>query len=382
VSAVRESQPAAARDGAVAPGEFAASRRPRRRRWLFVVLCVLGAGAVTAWVVLASDGQNEGHGSAGTSTAGNTARVARRTLVDRETVDGVLGYSGSRTVTNQLRGTLTRLPSEGSVVGRGGSLYEVDGNQSAFLMYGARPTWRPFNSNMSDGEDVRQLEQNLSALGYDTGTVDDDFTDATKTAIEAFQDDRGLDDDGTLDLGEVVFLPGKARIASRQAATGMTLQPGQEVLRTTTTKRVVTAQIPASRRELVARGDSVVVELPDGQTTRGRIAKISRVAQAGQEGEEATVDVTVVLRGRARGQGLDQAPVTVGFAQQTARRALSVPVAALLALEGGRTGVEVVGAGGARRVVRVTTGLFADGYVEIEGRGIRPGTRVVVPDEL
>jgi hypothetical protein len=208
--------------------------------------------------------------------------------------------------------------------------------------------------------------------------VDDDFTDSTEAAIEAFQDARGIEEDGSLEHGEVVFLPERARVESRKGATGMRLQPGQDILTTTSTKRVVTVQLPASRGTLVSRGDSVEVELPDGKVVRGAITKVSRVAQRpAEEGGEATLEVTIVLRGRG-GRGLDQAPVVVGFVQESAKEALSVPVTALLALEGGATSVELTDG----RVVPVETGLFADGFVEISGRGLREGTKVVIPDEL
>jgi hypothetical protein len=347
----------------------------------------LGLAAVAAaglWLGIRTGSSDDGEdgGAAAAVTATATAKVARRDLVERETVDGTLGYSGSRSVVNQLQGTLTRLPSEGAVVDRGESLYEVDGRPTAWLMQGRRPAWRPFASDMGDGEDVRQLEQSLSALGYGPGTVDDDFTEATEAAIERFQDDRGMDDDGRLDLGEVVFLPGDARVAGRKGSTGMRLRPGEPVLETTSSKRVVTVQLEAARQTLVARGDGVEVELPDGDVVFGRITKVSRVAQPPrEEGGDSTVEVTIVLRGRA-GRALDQAPVTVGIAQEVRRDALSVPVTALLAVEGGGSAVEVAGAGGTRRTVRVRTGLFGDGYVEISGRGLREGTRVVIPDEL
>jgi hypothetical protein len=36
---------------------------------------------------------------------------------------------------------------------------------------------------------------------------------------------------------------------------------------------------------------------------------------------------------------------------------------------------------GSRRIVPVEAGMFADGFVELSGNGIRSGMRVVVPDE-
>ena len=83
---------------------------------------------------------------------------------------------------------------------------------------------------MTDGEDVRQLERNLRALGYDP---DRDMTSTTTgtgrptAAVERFQDARGLTDDGTLTRGEVVFRPGPARIGEAHADVGQTVAPGR-----------------------------------------------------------------------------------------------------------------------------------------------------------
>ncbi|HWH45765.1 MAG TPA: peptidoglycan-binding protein [Thermoleophilaceae bacterium] len=347
---------------------------------------VAAVAAAGLWIGVDGGSSGSGKDAEATMASPNTATVARRDLVEREDVDGTLGYAGSRMVTNQLKGTLTRLRAEGSVVGRGQWLYEVDGRPTAWLMYGTRPAWRAFESDMSDGEDVRQLEQNLKALGHDpygAMAVDDDFTDVTEAAIKRFQAARGMKQDGRLELGEAVFLPDSARIKTRKAATGTALRPGQEVLETSSSRRVVSVQLPASRQSLVSRGDSVLVELPDGRTAKGRISKVSKVAQPGkEEGDEATIEVTVVLNSRKAARGLDQAPVTVRITQEARRNALSVPVTALLALEGGGSAVEVVGSDGRKRTVRVKTGLFADGYVQVSGRGLREGMKVVVPDEL
>jgi hypothetical protein len=53
-------------------------------------------------------------------------------------------------------------------------------------------------------------------------------------------------------------------------------------------------------------------------------------------------------------------------------------VEALLALDGGGEGVEVVG-GGVHRIVAVQTGLFSGTQVEITGQGITAGAQVEVP---
>ena len=134
-----------------------------------------------------------------------TATVERRDLVDRENLSGTLGYADPGTLAASAAGTLTAVREPGSVITRGHSLYDLDDEPAAFLLYGALPAWRDFAPGMTDGEDVRQLERNLRALGNDPGDVDDDWDWETTDAVEQFQLDRDLDDDGTLARGEVVF---------------------------------------------------------------------------------------------------------------------------------------------------------------------------------
>ena len=57
---------------------------------------------------------------------------------------------------------------------------------------------------------------------------------------------------------------------------------------------------------------------------------------------------------------------------------LAVPVNALLALQGGGFGVDVV-TGSTSHLVGVTTGLYSNTLVQISGSGITAGTRVEVP---
>jgi peptidoglycan hydrolase-like protein with peptidoglycan-binding domain len=350
-----------------------------------IVAAGAAAAAAAATAVILADG-SENAGATRDPAPTATARVERRDLVDRETLDGTLGYADAAPLRAGAAGTLTAIRESGSVVRRGHSLYDVENAPAAWLLYGSLPAWRDFSPYMSDGEDVRQLERNLRALGadpYGDMTVDDEWTWATTAAVQRFQDARGLTEDGTLAQGEVVFRPGPSRVGELKAQVGQEIAPGAaELAELSTTRREVTVDLDADRQGLVRAGDTVTVELPNGDTARGRISEVGKVAtNPASEDAESTIEVTIALRGRAgRGSGLDQAPVDVGFAVERRSDVLAVPVAALLARSGGGFAVEAIDADGRRRLVPVDPGTYAEDYVEVSGSGLREGMRVVTAE--
>jgi peptidoglycan hydrolase-like protein with peptidoglycan-binding domain len=292
-------------------------------------------------------------------------------LVDRETLSGTLGYADSGTLAAGVSGTLTGLREPGTVVTRGHSLYAVDGAAAAFLLYGELPAWRDFEPGMTDGEDVRQLERNLRALGHDPGTVDGDWDWETTAAVRAFQRARELDDDGTLTRGQIVFRPGATRVGEAKGEVGEMVAAGRPVAAISSVRREIAVALDARRQHLARRGDTVTVELATGNTVDGRVASVGTVATvAGEEGDP-TVEVTITLRGR-RG-ALDQAPVQVAFAAESARDVLAVPVKALLARQGGGYALELADG----RTLAVEPGVYADDMVEVSGDGVREGLKVV-----
>jgi peptidoglycan hydrolase-like protein with peptidoglycan-binding domain len=342
-----------------------------------VVLC----GA--AWWTSARAGGQGGDQDRG-EVATTTAAVTRRDLRATEAVDGTLGYGETRLLANQRQGTVTALPEEGSVVTRGRSLYRVDG-EPVPLLYGRLPAWRALSVGVDDGPDVRQLEQNLVALGYDPDravTVDSHFTWATRAAVRRWQEALGLEETGSVQPGDAVWQPGPVRVASRKAAVGDSARPGSPVLEVTDTTRQVTIDLDASRQPYVHTGDRVDLELPGGRTTTGRVASVGKVATVpagdGTGEGDPTVELVVSLdHPKATGR-LDQAPVDASITTEVRKGVLAVPVSALLALAEGGYAVEVE-RDGHRQLVGVETGLFADGQVEVEGQGLRAGDRVVVP---
>jgi peptidoglycan hydrolase-like protein with peptidoglycan-binding domain len=342
-----------------------------------VVLC----GA--AWWTSARAGGQGGDQDKG-EVATTTAAVTRRDLRATEAVDGTLGYGETRLLANQRQGTVTALPEEGSVVTRGRSLYRVDGKPVP-LLYGRLPAWRALSVGVDDGPDVRQLEQNLVALGYDPDravTVDSHFTWATRAAVRRWQEALGLEETGSVQPGDAVWQPGPVRVASRKAAVGDSARPGSPVLEVTDTTRQVTIDLDASRQPYVHTGDRVDLELPGGRTTTGRVASVGKVATVpagdGTGEGDPTVELVVSLdHPKATGR-LDQAPVDASITTEVRKGVLAVPVSALLALAEGGYAVEVE-RDGHRQLVGVENGLFADGQVEVEGQGLRAGDRVVVP---
>jgi Putative peptidoglycan binding domain len=335
---------------------------------------VAALAAAATWALAGSSSGSEA--SAGSTEAVRaTATVTRRDLVQRETVEGTLGFDDKRTLSAQGTGTVTALPSEGSIVRRGQALYWADG-RPVTLMYGWVPFYRRLDSTSADGEDIRQLERNLVELGYDPSgdiEVDDDWDAATTAAVKGWQEDNGLAETGRIDLGQIVFLPGPRRIGQLKTTVGAALQPGAgEVMDTTSTRRLVTVKLEAGKQSLVKEGDRVIVDLPSGDSSTGRVTRVGKVAESEQDpqtGEQG-----------ARAGDLDEAPVDVSLAKATARRALTVPVSALLALAEGGYAVEVVNADGTTQLVAVQPGLFAESLVAVTGRGLRAGMKVVVPE--
>ena len=108
--------------------------RDRRVLGIGAAAAAGAAVAAAAWA-LAPDSSSASK-KAGSAPA--TARVERRDLVVRESLDGQLGYADERMLATARPGTVTGLAREASVVGRGGKLYALDGRWTR-LLYGSVP---------------------------------------------------------------------------------------------------------------------------------------------------------------------------------------------------------------------------------------------------
>jgi hypothetical protein len=372
------------------------SDRHRGRRWTIVTLVVVVAAAIVLAVTDPFGGSSHsGSGAVDNAYATSLYTVAQQPLTSQTNVSATLGYAGSYSIVNQAQGTITALPAIGQIVSQGQVLYQVNGSP-VVLLYGSTPAYRTLSEGASasdvTGPDVQELNADLVALGYvssaDLNPASNEFGYWTKVGVEALEAALGVTQNGTLTLGQAVFLPTSARITgvTGTAAPGAPAQPGSAILSASSTARLVTIDLDADQQSDVAVGDKVTITLPDNQTTPGVVTSVGTVAtsssDSGSGSGSPTITVLVTPTDAAATGSLDQAPVEVSITTGSVASALVVPVDALLALASGGYAVEVVSSSGAHHLVAVGLGLFddADGLVQVTGPGLAAGQRVVIPN--
>jgi peptidoglycan hydrolase-like protein with peptidoglycan-binding domain len=353
--------------------------RAQRRRRLRRVLVLLPAAVLTAAAVAVATGQFGRRGASPASDALTgppaTATVAKRTLTRTQTVGGNLGYGSSYAVQPPPGGggMVTWLPDEGDVIERGGTVYRLD-QEKVPLLYGSVPIYRTLSAG-SKGDDVKQLERNLSALGYTGFTVDAEYTSATADAVQEWQEDLGRDRTGVVKPGDAVVSSGARRVAELTSAPGA---PASGVLlKWTGTTRVVEVDLNTDYADLVKLGTAATVELPEGTDVAARVTDIG-TPTSNAKGDGATLPVELTVTEQKKLGSYQAAEVDVDLTAETRTGVLTVPINALVARPGGGYAVTAVTATGTR-YLPVKAGMFSDSYVQVSGTGVVAGLTVGVP---
>ncbi len=346
------------------------------------VVLVVGAVFVSADLPLATE-DDAANAAATPIVPVSTATVQRRTIESTEEFDGTLGYAGEGVIISGMNGTYTDLPEAGEIVSLGDEIYEVDGTNTSYLMYGKRPAYRPLSIDSDNGPDIKQLETSLKQIGFpkilgQNFKPDWNFRVKTEDAVTQWQKRTNQEQDGRIEMGEVTFLPGDVRITEVLPELGSRSQAGQVLAYTSGTDLVVMLDLEADRRDILREGDTVTVELPDGSDAAGTITEISSVAQTVSGASEPTVEVTIELEDIAAVGDLDGAEVSVSVVRESRPDVLTVPVDALLALREGGYALEMVADDGSTYLVAAEVGLFDDAGVEVSG-SFDAGDTIVVP---
>jgi multidrug efflux pump subunit AcrA (membrane-fusion protein) len=174
-----------------------------------------------------------------------------------------------------------------------------------------------------------------------------------------------------LPASEVLYLPGlPRRVDEITVKRGATISGA--VMRVSGATLVISGSASEADAKLLAEGAAAVLELPDGTEHPATVATIAP-AEAAEGSTETSGRFTVTLTPAEltpeQLQAIQGNNVRVNIpVSSTDGAVLAVPLAALTAGAGGESRVEVsTGDDDETKLVEVTTGLAADGFVEVTG---------------
>ena len=265
----------------------------------------------------------------------------------------------------------------GDAVDAGDVLFTVN-LRPTVLAAGSVPAFRDLQAG-DRGADVRQAEALLVAEGFLDGAPDDEFDEATAAATRARQESLGLEPDGIVRHGDVLFTPElPVRVLATEAlSVGATLTGAEVVVSRLATAPTIVVPLTSEQRNLVPLSGTVRVNYAEGTWD----AVIARAAEATEQGVD---ELSLVLEAADGGVVCrDACAEWIPFTGRTSFEAdivvvpettgPVVPVAAIVTDPGGAHSVQMVDGTQAPIDVLVSTG----GLAVVDG--VEPGDVVVLP---
>ncbi len=273
-------------------------------------------------------------------------------------------------------------------IGSGQVLYSVDDLPVTAVVTEVKFS-RELSIGVDDGEDIEVLEQMLLDLGYDVDgdlEVDEEFDEDTSQAIEEWEEDLQdeWDDqvvDGVLSLDQIVTVDEGITVGAITSHDRDTLATGTELFTfgSNAGSRIVSTAIDVADQAMLAEGTEIDIEFPGGELVTGTVAYLASSSTTDPldptAGPQLAVEISLNSVPESAAE-LNELDVEVRLVDRLAANATVVPASALVATADGGFAVEVV-SGNSTTFVAVDPGMFADGFVEVDG--IEPGTAVVVP---
>lgn len=176
---------------------------------------------------------------------------------------------------NLSAGTVTSVViSAGQEVSHGTTLYTVNLRPVA-IAQGSIPAFRQLEQG-TEGADVAQLQQFLTTVGTYTGSIDGDFDFDTAEAVEAWQRLVGIEPDGVMQAGDLVYvpnLPTRVALDDEKVTVGASLNQGERVILGLPSSPVFRIPLTANQGALVPLGTRVEIAGPRGETWQGFAAE-------------------------------------------------------------------------------------------------------------
>lgn len=265
----------------------------------------------------------------------------------------------------------------GDTVDAGDVLFTVN-LRPTVLAAGDVPAFRDLQAG-ARGADARQLEALLVAEGFLDAEPDEEFDEATAAATHAWQESLGLEPDGIVRLGDVLFtseLPVRV-LATEALSVGASLTGGEVVVSRLATAPTMVVPLTSEQRNLVPLSGMVRVHYAEGTWE----AVIARAAEATEQGVD---QLNLVLEAADGGAVCgDACAEWIPFTDTTSFEAdivvvpettgPVVPVAAIVTDPGGNHSVQLLDGTQAPIDVLVSTG----GLAVVDG--VEPGDVVVLP---
>ncbi|MBT1161626.1 peptidoglycan-binding protein [Bifidobacterium sp. SO1] len=364
----------------------------RRRKVVAAIMAIVViAGLVTTcavtkpWNLISHLTAGEQSGSSASRTVDvatlRTASVTKGVLNAETRLGATLQYDKANDFA-AATGTITQLPVAGKQINTGEQVYEMDGVPVP-LFHGERPFWRTLQTDVADGPDVTQLEQNLVKLGFFSGTPDTHFDWLTREAVRQWQRSLGL----TGDAADGVFQPSSVALASSAPIriTQVKAKLGESNVSPASYTNVtlhVEATLTATQAATFKAGDKAQVVLPDNTTLDTTLTAVDQGGQStGTDGQVTSPSARVDFPDQSQVAQFGPVAVSLVIPNTSASantETLIVPVTAIVASAGTTYAVDVV-RGDALVRVPVEIGLVADAQVQLtKADGLKTGDKVVV----
>lgn len=275
-------------------------------------------------------------------------------------------------------GVVTSVDFEsGGSVAPGDVVFSVD-LRPVTVAEGLIPAFRELETGATGG-DVAQLQVLLTELGHFDGQPDGEFGPSTADAVRAWQESLGVDVDGVVRQGDVLFVPDLPLrlVATETLAVGAPLSGGEVVLEGLSADPEVVIPLSIEQRELVPISGAVTIAHAGGTWD-------AVIARAVERTEQGTQRLDLVLEstegGPVCGSACADAIPAVGTTNFPAEIVVVpettgpvIPIAAIITNPGGDQ--MVVLADGREVSIEVLVSTNALAVV----RGIDVGDVVVLP---
>jgi peptidoglycan hydrolase-like protein with peptidoglycan-binding domain len=247
-------------------------RRRKAAGWIVGGLALLVAGAGIGWAAATVLTPPK---DALQTTPFTYVKVVNGSVGSWITLNTVAGWSLVPVGSNLASGTVTTVNVEpGQEVVVGSVLYTVN-LRPVVLAQGNVPAFQSL-SRGSSGTDVAQLQTMLANLGFYDYGVDGTFDSVTERAVESWQESLGLEGDGNVQVGDIIYvptLPTRVSLDTDKVKRGATLGGGEEVVRGLPPSPIFTVPVTATQAGLMPISTRVEISGPNEQSWEGFVVE-------------------------------------------------------------------------------------------------------------